>query len=373
MEIHKSKMKKKLKYLCLQATQQGQASYAHVLEIINGLRKRDWNVKLFEPTYAKKNITPGILVRLFEFFIVQIKLWSKVHKKDIIYIRSHFAAFPTALLAKLLNIPIIQELNGPYEDLFISWPVTRNLASIFKLIIRIQLKWANMIITVTPQLKEWVLKEVGNKLVFVIPNGANINLFNPEAISKYRISPPYVVFFGALAAWQGIDTLLAAVNLSEWPEDLKLVIMGDGVERAKVEKAEKENPKIVYLGRIPYKNVPGVIANSIAGLSPKNNKSGRSNTGLSPLKVYETLACGVPAIVTDFAGQADLIKKYNCGAVISPENPKELADTIKYLYNNPKVRREMGKSGYEIIKKEHSWDKRAADTDKILCQLAKYN
>lgn len=364
------KIQKHLKYLCLQATQEGQASYAHVHEIIKGLQKRNWYVELFEPYYANRNTLPGALFRLFAFFIIQIKLGSKINKKDIIYIRSHFAAFPTTFIAKIKKIPVIQEVNGPYEDLFIAWGWTRNFAFIFKWLMRIQLKWADAIIVVTPQLKNWVLNEVGcNKLVFVIPNGANIELFNPNTISNYKISKPYVVFFGALAAWQGINILLKAVNLPEWPEDLKLVIMGDGVERAKVENAAKQNPKIIYLGRIPYKDVPGVIANSLAGLSPKNNKGNRSNTGLYPLKLFETLACGVPIIVTDFPGQADLIRKYNCGLVIPPEDSKALVKTINYLYNNPKIKKEMGKCGYEAIKKEHSWDKRAEETDKILRQL----
>lgn len=366
-------MTKKLKYLCLQATQEGQASYAHVLEIIKGLRKRDWNIELFEPSYAKKEKMSGSLIRILEFLMVQIRLCSKIKKRDIIYIRSHFAAFPISLFAKIRRIPVIQEVNGPYEDLFIAWSLTRYFSKLFKFLCRAQFKWADILITVTPQLKEWLYKETGKNAIYIVPNGANTDIFNPNAINNYKISKPYVVFFGALAAWQGIDTLLAAVNLSEWPEDLKLVIMGDGIERATVEKTAEQNSKIVYLGRIPYKNVPGVIVNSIAGLSPKNNKASRSNTGIYPLKLFETLACAVPIIVTDFPGQADIVRKYNCGVVISPENPKALAEAIKYLYNNLKVRREIGKNGYEIIKKEHSWDKRAADTDKILCQLAKCN
>lgn len=360
---------KKLKYLCLQATQQGQASYAHVHEIIKGLRKRDWNIELFEPSYAKKNKMPIPLIRILEFLVVQIRLGIKIKKRETIYIRSHFAAFPASLFAKIKRIPVIQEVNGSYEDLFIAWPLTNKFRSFFKWLIRTQFKWADILITVTPELKERLYKETGKSAIYFVPNAANTDIFTPNAMNNYKIHKPYVVFFGALAAWQGIDTLLAAVNLPEWPEDLKLVIMGDGIERVKVEKAVNQNPKIVYLYRIPYKNVPGVIANSVVGLSPKNNKGGCLNSGQSPLKVYEILACGVPAIVTNFAGQADLIRKYNCGVVISPENPKELTEAIKYLYNNPKQRSKMGKSGYEAIIKEHSWDKRAAEIDKILLQI----
>lgn len=360
-----------IKYLCLQATQEGQASYAHVYEIIKGLEKRGWDVEFFEPKYARNEKLPGPFGRLMEFLLVQIQMCKKVNKNDIIYIRSHFAAFPISLLARLLHIPVVQEVNGPYEDLFIAWPWTRNFAILFKWLFKVQLRWADAIIAVTPQLKDWVIKETGNKPVFVIPNGANTELFTPEATSIFELPEYYVVFFGALAQWQGIDTILNAVKLPAWPTNLKLVIIGDGVERLNVEKAAKENSNIIYLGKIPYHDVPGIVAHSIAGLSPKNNKGNRSNTGLFPLKLFETLACGVPVIVTDFPGQADLVRKYNCGIVIPPDNPEELAKAVSFLYNNPIIRKEMGIRGNEAINKEHSWDKRAEDTEVVLMKLKK--
>jgi glycosyltransferase involved in cell wall biosynthesis len=359
----------KLKYLCLQATQEGQASYAHVHEIINGLKKRGWDIELFEPSYARKNLSPNSLNRMIEFLFVQFKLWRRMRKDDIIYIRSHFAAFPTSLMAKLKKILTIQEVNGTYEDLFIAWPWTKKIKSLFKWLIRVQYKLADAIIVVTPQLKEWIIKEIGERSIYVIPNGANVELFNPYATSKYQLEKPYVVFFGALAPWQGIDTMLKAVETNEWPREVKLVIMGDGVERPKVEKAVRENNKVIYLGKIPYKEVPGIVANSIAGLSPKNNLGDRSNTGLSPLKVYEILACGVPAIVTDFPGQADLVRDNKCGLVIPSENPKALAEAVKYLYENKEIRGEMGLRGRETIVKDHSWDIRAEMTHVILKEL----
>jgi len=367
-------LKCKVIYLCLQATRQGQASYAHVNEIIKGLRKRKWHVELFEPSYAKKDIMPGPLIRILEFLIVQAKLWSKIKKKDIIYIRFHIAAFPSALLSKLLNIPVIQELNGPYEDLFIAWGWTRNFAFIFKRLMRIQLKWADAIIVVTPQLKRWVLNEVGcNKVVFVVPNGANIELFIPNAICRYKLPKSYVVFFGALAPWQGIDTLVKSINCPSWPEELHLVIIGDGVKRSLVEETVKINKKIIYLGRLPYPKIPGIVAHSIAGLSPKNNLGSRSDTGLYPLKVFETLACGVPVIVTDFPGQADLVRKYRCGLVIPSDEPDALAEAVAYLYSNCSEREEMGKRGRKIIEREHSWDKRSADTEIVLSEVLRRN
>jgi glycosyltransferase involved in cell wall biosynthesis len=303
-------------------------------------------------------------LRLAYFLWTQLKLLISP-KPDVIYVRTHFASWPTAFFARLRGIPMVQEVNGPYKDLFIAYPITQRLARLFELLVRLQLRWANAIIAVTPRLAEWARRESGNSPVWVIPNGVNTELFNPDAPLMVSVPDTFVVFFGALAPWQGIDTMLAAVERPEWPLDVKLVIVGDGVERPKVEVAACKG-KVVYLGTVPYAQVPGIVARSIAGLSPQGPGGGRSKMGLYPLKVFETLGCGVPVIVTDFPGQADLVKEGKCGLVIPPEDPRALAQAVAYLYSNPEERMAMGRQGRKLVEREHSWDQRAEQVDSVL-------
>jgi hypothetical protein len=53
---------KRIAYLNLQRATEGQASYAHVHEIIKGLRKREFAVDLFEPVPITGK---GVLSKLF--------------------------------------------------------------------------------------------------------------------------------------------------------------------------------------------------------------------------------------------------------------------------------------------------------------------
>lgn len=355
---------KKLDYLCLQATRQGQASYAHVNEIIKGLKARNWQVNLYEPVYTVQR--PGIWQRISSFWSIQKRLRNNGTLPDILYIRSHFAAFPTAIWARNKKIPVIQEINGPYEDLFLAWPWTRYLAPLFKWLARKQWQWADACIVVTPELKSWLIGEIGSADLFIIPNGANTELFNPNADNSLSLPEPYVVFFGALAVWQGVDLILKALKLPDWPADLHFVACGDGPARQQLEAAAIDDTRIIYLGSVPYLEISGIISHSLAGLCPKNNKGERSKTGLSPLKVYETLACGVPVIVSNFPGQADLVKTNKCGLIISPDNPHELLEAVKYLYSHRQEAHDMGQRGRSIIESEHSWDQRAKQTEEVI-------
>ena len=85
--------------------------------------------------------------------------------------------------------------------------------------------------------------------------------------------------------------------------------------------------------------------------------------------MLETLACGVPIILTDFPGIAEIIKKVGCGIVIPPEDPRSLAQAVRYLYEHPEERARMGRIGRELVVEEHSWDSRAVLTDAVLKNL----
>jgi glycosyltransferase involved in cell wall biosynthesis len=361
---------KSLKYLCLQATEQGQASYAHVHEIINGLKKRNWQIELYEPYYAKVN---GSSVawwrRAIQFIKVQRQLMQNCKETDILYIRSHFAAFPTALWAKIKRIPSIQEINGPYEDLFLAWPWTRYFSCIFKWMMKKQWQWANACIAVTPNLAEWVQSETRISEVHVIPNGANIDLFKPSAYCNYELPQKYVIFFGAMAVWQGLDIILKAMELSDWPSELSFVACGNGPDRPLIEDASKKDKRIIYLGSLPYRDIPGVVCHSLAGIISKNNKGNRVATGLYPLKMFETLSCGVPVIVTDFPGQADIVRDNSCGIVIPVDDPHALAQAVNYLYNHPSQAKGMGKRGRYLVEKEFSWDRMAELTNRVITSV----
>ena len=352
---------RRISYLCLQRTAEGQASHAHVHEIINELRLRGWDVALFEP--ASK------YGRLVEFLKAQLRLWRQSRGTDILYVRSHFCTLPVLLWARARGIPVVQEVNGPYEDLFIAHPWTRSLTPLFRMLIRASLRLSSALIAVTPELKTWLELQFPNMPVHVIPNGANSLLFRPEVADAGALPQPYAIFFGALAAWQGLDTLLAAVEDANWPAEVSLVIAGDGAVRPLVEAAAKANPRVQYIGKIPYRRMPAIVAGSIVGISPQNNLGGRSSTGLSPVKVFEMLASGVPVIVSDFPGQAELVREWECGVVIPADDAQALACAVAHIYRNAGIRERMGRQGRQAIERAHSWSRRALDTSKVLQHL----
>ncbi len=354
-------------YLCLQATRQGQASFAHVHEIIAGLQARGWSVELEQPPYsAEGSRLPGALGRALEFSRVQRRFKNVARQADAIYIRAHFAAWPTARWAHKRGTPVVQEINGPYADVFLAWPWMRLLSRPVLALIRWQYRHADALIAVTPQLARWLQSEIGRDDISVIPNGANTDLFRPDAPRPSHLPERYVVFVGALAVWQGIDIAIAAAKLAEWPTDVSLVIAGDGAVRGDVENAASAEERVVYLGVIPYAEVPGVLANSVAGLSPQSSVGGRGQTGLSPLKLYEMASCAAPVIVSDYPGLREFVAEHDCGLVVAPNDPQKLAEAVARLAADSDEASAMGTRGRAAVTSLHSWDARADATSKVL-------
>ncbi|MCW9034206.1 MAG: glycosyltransferase family 4 protein [Rhodospirillales bacterium] len=364
----------KLIYLSPEPERQGHASYTHVHEIINNLKKLGWTISLFCPKYDEGQL-PGVASRLKE---IGKTLWQVIKggKPDIYYMRWHFVAFPLALWAKIRGVPTVIEINGPVDDLFIAWPITRKFKVLFRWLMESQLRWAGALVAVTYGLADMSKEVVGsNKIIAVIPNGANTEHFSPDAAHQQNdhtqnLPDKYFIFFGTMAAWQGIRTVLTAIEEDEWPNDIPILLAGDGIERPYVTDTAKRLPeKVKYLGRIPYDHLPSLVARAQASFVCTENLEGRGSTGLAPLKLFESMACGIPVIASDMPFQSDVVRTGQCGYIVPAGDSKELAKTVAKLVSNNKDRLLFGKNAREIALNEHSWYARAKDTHDVLTSI----
>jgi glycosyltransferase involved in cell wall biosynthesis len=364
-------MQKTLDYICMQPTRQGQASYAHVNEIVSGMRRRGWEVRLVEPPHPRSGRADG-LRRAVAAASTQLAYWARCGFRParFVYIRSHFLTLPTALLARAAGSIVVQEVNGPAGDIYDAWPQLRPLARLLACVMHTQYRLADAIVVVTPGLEGHLRDRTGRRRGYhVIGNGADVDRFHPLGTAAVADSRPYVVFVGALASWQGIDTILGAVEAPEWPSAVDLVIAGDGKERERIEVATRANSRIRWLGTIPYAESPALVAGSLASLVPMADAP-RSRYGLSPLKLFEAMACGVPVVASDLPGLGDTVRAHDCGLTFPAGDPGALARSVAQLAADPARAREMGSRGRDAAVVRYSWDARAGQTEQVLLDLA---
>lgn len=84
--------------------------------------------------------------------------------------------------------------------------------------------------------------------------------------------------------------------------------------------------------------------------------------GLVPL---ESMACGTPVIATNVSGHRETINDGNTGYLVDFE-PREIAEKIIFLRNNPMISKTMGENGRKWIEKSWTWEKQIKTLDMYL-------
>jgi glycosyltransferase involved in cell wall biosynthesis len=354
----------RIAYLSLQAVADGQDTWAAVTEVIKAWEADGWTVDRYFPEYPASG-APGGFGRLAEMWRVQRRLAHRMREYDAVYVRAHQLALPTARRAAALGVPIVQECNGPYEDLFIAYPQLRLGRPVFDAMQRWQYRHAAAIVSVAEGLTGWLKREAGHERVYTIGNGANTEVFRPDATRRPGLPERFAVFFGQFPAWQGIASLLEAVKLPAWPSGLPLVFVGDGAMRPHVEAAVAEAPgRVRYLGRLPYDEVAQVVAHAAVSFVPM--MAPERETMFSPLKLYESMACGVPVVASDVVGISEVVTGWHCGILFPAGDARAIAEATARIVGDPVEAREMGRRGREAAVAHFSWRARAAQRARVI-------
>ena len=161
----------------------------------------------------------------------------------------------------------------------------------------------------------------------------------PERQKSFH-DKPCVLFVGRLQARKNVDLLLGACAEIQ---DVRLVIVGDGPERAVLESLAKEvYPGAEFIGAKHGGELKAYFAEADLFVLP----------GTGGLAVQEAMSYGLPIIVAQGDGtQDDLLREGN-GWQIPPDDFDALVATMKDALSDVARLRRMGDESYRIVKEE---------------------
>ena len=182
----------------------------------------------------------------------------------------------------------------------------------------------------------------------VVPYGITVDGAQDELANEVRlelgIAPDAFVLAIAsrLIPGKGHEVLLDACALaSEQVEGLRLLIAGDGPERARLEAYAAQRGvtgRVTFLG---YRDdVQSVIRACDALVFPTQPELGEG-FGLSAL---EAMAMGRPVIASRLASLPEIIEDDVTGILVPPSSPAAWADAIVHLSRDPARCRRMGRA-----------------------------
>ena len=90
---------------------------------------------------------------------------------------------------------------------------------------------------------------------------------------------------------------------------------------------------------------------------------------ITPTKFYDTLANGVPVIMTDIGRLGKIIEENRCGLVVDENDIKAIVQAMERMLTDKDMRKEMSENGLNLIKREYNWDKMAEELREIYATL----
>jgi glycosyltransferase involved in cell wall biosynthesis len=185
--------------------------------------------------------------------------------------------------------------------------------------------------------------------------------------------PLRLVFVGRLVEKKGADILVRAMKkvLTETP-DARLDVYGDGPELETCKHLANDlnvSDHIRFHGSVP--NTRAHICYQKAGLAVMPFRVARDGDqeGLG-LTTVEAIGCGCLVVASDLAGVRDVIEDGRTGFLITPEDPKRLADKIINIIKDLTRGEKLCPQARQHVLTKFDWDIVAKDYAVILSNAA---
>lgn len=184
-----------------------------------------------------------------------------------------------------------------------------------------------------------------------------------KALKKYGITKPFVIYTGSLYPHKNVLNLVKAIvhlnNSNKLEKKISLVVASARnvfLERFKKEIEKTKGLDLVILaGFVPDGELIALYQEAEAFVTP----SLLEGFGLTPL---EAMAVGLPVVSSKASCLPEI---YDEAAIyFDPLDIDDMAEKIKEVINDKKLRQELIKKGFQQVKK-YSWQKMAKETLKV--------
>ena len=124
------------------------------------------------------------------------------------------------------------------------------------------------------------------------------------------------------------------------------------------------NERVTLFGEKAFEEVPYYINAADICLGSFIDKP-----GISPLKIYDYMACEKPIVSNAVGGMEDLFQAHKVGLLVESQEPEAWVKPITTLIENPELAREFGRNGRQSVLKEFNWKSICERIAKILDSL----
>ncbi len=262
----------------------------------------------------------------------------------------------TILASTGLEIPVVvsERIDPRYQSIGTAWDGLR----------RLLYRRAAALVVQSGSVRDWARRLMPDRAIRVIPNPVRPAPARNGASQPAANSPPRIVAMGRLTHQKGFDVLLRAFAkcVTAYPE-WKLTILGEGVERARLELL---TTTLGLAGRVDFL---GHVTNPHRYLAEADLFVLPSRYEGFPNALLEAMALGVPVIAADCpSGPREIVRTGIDGLLVPPDDVPALHLALTSLMADTAARQRLGARAMEVSER-FSADKIRALWDQLFLDL----
>jgi glycosyltransferase involved in cell wall biosynthesis len=327
----------------------------------------------------------GYRSRIAAFFSFAIRAAMKASRLnvDVVFATSTplTIALPGVWSAWRLGVPMVFEVRDLWPDVPIAIGALRNpvTAAAARWLQHFAYRNSSRIVALAPGMKRAIVESgYPEQKVIVIPNGSDLDTFDPSGDAGERIRDGYewlgqrrmVLFFGTLGLVNGVDYLIRlAAEVRRLDPDVRFVVLGDGRMEPELRELARDlgvlDENLFILGKVSKARVAEWLAASDMSIALFTGprvvwKDATQN------KFFDSLAAGRP-IANNFDGwQSRIAEEAGCGLILDADSIGVAANQLYARLTDPAWLDTARRRARELAERRFNRDDQARQLERVL-------
>jgi glycosyltransferase involved in cell wall biosynthesis len=268
-----------------------------------------------------------------------------------------------AEIARLRHVPLVLEWNGSEVWIRNNWQtqfrVERLLDPLLAAMEREIVSRATLVTAVSSVAAEMAVDAgAPSDKTLVVPNAVNVEEVADGRPTEARSPTPLLGWAGSFGRWHGAE--VAVDVLTRLPDDVRLVMIGDGEERLACESLAGSlgvDRRIEWTGALPRSAALRRLSECDVLLSPHTPLPGQPFFG-SPTKIFEYMALARPIVASRLGQLGDVLEDGVTARLVTPGDVEELANAVMEILQSPDRGRALGRAARREVARSHTWEQR---------------
>lgn len=315
------------------------------------------------------------LPKIFLDVALYVKAVELLERNEYDYLHTHEeAAFFGIPLAQKYGLPHLYDMHSSLPQQLGNFKFSRSkaLIGLFEALERRTIEKSAGVITICPELQDYVEKHFPQQTSILIENVADNSIVFPPTDAKEQVlkkqyslnGEKIVLYYGTFEPYQGIDMFIeSAAQLSKArPDDVRFLMVGGNERQVENYKSQANKlgvgEKFIFTGFVQPDLIPSFISMSDVLVSPRLQGTN------SPLKIYSYLRSGKPIVATRHITHTQILS--DSVSVLADPDPDSFAQGILSILDDKIKQDQLVRAAQQLAETHYSYDDYLRKTSWIL-------